>query len=87
MKVKIRVWTLVMNLFEIGKKYKIIILDEDNGQVVYKCTVKAKDGGNLLIDVYETDGEEDYGQTWIKWRWILEMEQLEVNVKTLEVPE
>lgn len=74
-----------MKLFEIGKNYKIIILDEDNGQVVYKCTVKAKDGGNLLIDVYEIDGEEDYGETWIKWRWILEVERLDENIRTLEV--
>lgn len=87
MRMKIRECTLVMNLFEVGKKYKIAVFDEDNGNVVYKCTVKEKDGDYLLIDVYETDGEEDYGQTWIKWRWILEMEQLEVNVKTLEVAE
>ncbi len=64
---KIPVWTLVMNLFEIGKKYKIIHFDEDNGQV-YINARQGKRRGNLLIDVMRKMGKKITEQRGIKWR-------------------
>ena len=73
---KIQVRNLVMDLFEVGKDYKIIIKDEDNGLVEYTCTVKGKDEYTLFIYVSETDGEWDEGTTYISWKIIESVEAL-----------
>jgi hypothetical protein len=73
---KTKAWDLVMSFFEVGKKYKIGFTDLEGNDVEHKCIVFEKNGGNLGIQVFETDGEPDEGQTWIKWSWMNQIEGL-----------
>lgn len=77
----IRVWELIMSQFEVGKKYEIFVYDEDNGTTRYKCTALHKDGGNLKISVFETDGEPDEGETWINWKWMTQIKAIDEEGK------
>lgn len=72
----IKPWTLVMSFFEIGKTYKIKFTDSEGNVVEYKCMVIETNGGNLGVQVFETDGEPDKGQTWINWKWIDRIEEV-----------
>ena len=71
-----KVRDMILNQFELGGKYEITHHDEDNGNTVYKGTVVDRDEYALQVNVYETDGEEDNGDTWINWRNIYAFEKI-----------
>lgn len=72
----IKPWTLVMSFFEIGKTYKIKFTDLEENVVDYKCMVIETNGGNLGVEVFETDGEPDSGKAWINWKWLDRIEEV-----------
>lgn len=72
----IKPWELIMPFFEIGKNYRIKFTDLNENVVEYRCMVIEKSGGNLGLQVFETDGEPDRGQTWINYKWIDRIEEV-----------
>lgn len=72
---EIRIKDLIMDLFEVGEKYKIKTYNEVDEFVKCVCTVKSKDEYRLIIDVHETDGEDE-GITHIPWSIIESVESL-----------
>ncbi|PFY95275.1 hypothetical protein [Bacillus wiedmannii] len=72
-----RVKDLILNQFTKGKKYEITHYDEDNGFTKYKGAVEAIDSISIFVIVYECDGEKDEGSTWIHWREIDAIEEIE----------
>lgn len=72
----IKPWELIMPFFEIGKNYRIKFTDLEENVVEYKCMVIEKCGGNLGLQVFQTDGEPDSGQAWINYKWIDRIEEV-----------
>ncbi|MBE7114502.1 hypothetical protein FT641_18215 [Bacillus paranthracis] len=71
-----KVKDMILNQFVLGCKYEITHHDEDNGYTVYKGIVADVDETSVQMSVYETDGEEDRGSTWINWRNIYAFEKI-----------
>lgn len=70
----IKVADLILNLFEVGKKYKITTFDSDYGYTEQKCFVKEKTEESLLLDIYEPF--ETKG-CWIHWTELDAVEEIE----------
>ncbi|EOS8267619.1 hypothetical protein P9C77_gp50 [Bacillus phage J5a] len=71
---RIEVAELILNLFEVGKKYKIITFDTDYGYTEQKCFVKGKTEERLLLDIYEPF--ETKG-CWIHWTELDAIKEIE----------
>ncbi|MEG7339150.1 hypothetical protein V6E27_10980 [Bacillus cereus] len=69
-----KVAELIMNLFEVEKKYKITTFDSDFGHSEHKCFVKGKTEENLLLDIFEPF--ETKG-CWIHWTELDAVEEIE----------
>ncbi|MDR4903082.1 MULTISPECIES: hypothetical protein [Bacillus cereus group] len=69
-----KVSELVMNLFEVDKKYEITIFDPDNGFFEYKCFVDVKTEENLYMNVFEPS---EIGGHWIHWTDVDAVEEIE----------
>lgn len=71
---RIEVAELILNLFEVGKKYKITTFDSYLGHTEQKCFVKGKTEESLLLDIYEPF--ETKG-CWIHWTELDAIEEIE----------
>jgi len=65
---------LVTNLFEIGKKYKIIIFDPDFGYSECKCVVKKKTVESILVESFDRSWPKT---CWISWNELDTVEEIE----------
>ncbi|MFV1457069.1 hypothetical protein [Bacillus mycoides] len=74
-----RVKDMVLNHIQKGSKYRITHYDENNGFTVYKCEIGAIDSTSVFILVFEMDGEEIDVATWIHWRGIDVIEEIQTK--------
>ncbi|KFN13743.1 hypothetical protein [Bacillus pseudomycoides] len=66
---------LVMNLFEVGKKYEITtFIERDNGYFKCKCYVDDKPMGYLCITVFEPS---NIGELLIDWTDVGTVKEIE----------
>lgn len=65
---------LVINLFEIGKKYKIIIFDTDFGHSECKCVVKKKTVESIFVEIFDRSWPKT---CWISWNELDTVEEIE----------
>ncbi|EJP84664.1 hypothetical protein [Bacillus cereus] len=63
----------VMNLFEIGKKYKIITFNPDFGYSECKCVVKNKTDESIFVDIFEPSWPK---ACWISWNELDTVEEI-----------
>ncbi|WP_142340647.1 hypothetical protein [Bacillus cereus] len=59
---------VVVNLFDIRKKYALIMHDEDGVLMDCKCTVVAKSNESLQLDIFEKNGNTHHEKVWVEWR-------------------
>ncbi|ONG85145.1 hypothetical protein BKK42_10400 [Bacillus cereus] len=63
---------MVIGLVEVGKKYEITTFDEKYGHASYKCIVKKKTDGMILIEVIEGY----VCNFWINWTELDTIEEM-----------
>ncbi|WJE84585.1 hypothetical protein [Bacillus sp. DX3.1] len=66
---------LIMNQFEVGKKYEITtFFERDNGYFKCKCYVDDKTMEDLFITVFEPS---NIGKLWIDWTDVDTVKEIE----------
>ncbi|PGT89815.1 hypothetical protein [Bacillus thuringiensis] len=67
---------VVLNLFEIGKRYKIAMYDEDGVFMEAECRVENKDCGALRLDLFKKNEEAVQEKIWAEWKDLDSFEEI-----------
>lgn len=68
---------VVINFFEVGKKYKIAMFDEDGVGMECKCKVIEKDSEEMRLELFEKNGTVHNEKIWVEWKDLQTFEEIQ----------